>query len=590
LESVDYLLKNAQYALKEQKIEDAQKCFSLILKIDSSHALSYYSLGSISLSQKKIHEALENFEKAAYYCQDDPNILYQYAHTLFKLAKYSKSVEQYKKALQLNPNHVPSLNDYSACMYILGKLDEAEKTARKVIEINPSHVHPYVNLANALKDKGHIDEAIDTYEKALSIDPSFYVARSNKLLCICYSDWDKKAVLEEHKKWEENLPLVVPQRQFKKHIFKKDKKPLRIGYISADFKTHSAAYYIEPIITHHDRTEFEIFCYSDVMNPDIVTLRLRQMDLNWREIHDKEQKDIADSIKNDNLDFLIDLAGHAGNKRLQLFMSQLAPIQITYLGYPNTTGLSAMDYRFTDRWADPVDQDIYYTEKLYRLPNGFLCYRPPDHAPDVTETPALKNGYITFGSFNTLAKINQKTIEIWSQILKLVPTAKLLIKNKQMNDASVRNSYKEYFIHQNIDKDRIVLQEYSSSREEHLKCYGHIDISLDTFPYNGTTTTCEALWMGVPVITLAGTNHAGRVGVSLLTVIGLQGMIAPDYANYISLAVFLANNIDKVSQMRKNLRLTLCCSPLCDGASFTKTIENAYKDMWHIKSNSMTEQ
>ena len=580
MESVASLLKNAQYALKNHKFENAKKCFLLILKIDPSNVISHYNVGLIFLNQKKIHKASEHFEKAANLCQDDPDILYRYANTLYKLAKYHKAVEQYEKTLKLDPNHVSSLNDYSVCMYILGKLEKSEKAARKVIKINKSYVHPYVNLANILKDKGLINQAMVYYEKALSISPTFYLARSNKLLCLCYSDWEKKTIFEEHKKWEKNLSLVIPRRDFKKDYLKKGKEPLRIGYLSADFKTHSVAYYIEPIIVNHNRDEFEIFCYSDVMNPDIVTLRFRKLDLHWREIQEKDQKDAARIIKNDNLDFLIDLSGHAGNKRLPLFMSRLAPIQITYIGYPNTTGLSTMDYRFTDRWADPEGQDIYYTEKLYRLPDGFLCYQPPDNAPDVNETPVIKNGYFTFGSFNTLAKINRKTIDIWSRILKLIPGSRLMIKNKQMNDASVRNMYEKYFTDNNIDKDRIILHEFSANREEHLKCYNNIDISLDTFPYNGTATTCESLWMGVPVITLAGNSHAGRVGVSLLTVIGLKSMIAPDYDNYISLAVFLSNNIDKVSQMRKNLRKTLQYSPLCDGISFTRTLENAYKNIW----------
>ncbi|MGD9201786.1 MAG: tetratricopeptide repeat protein [Chitinispirillia bacterium] len=587
MESVTSLLKNAQKALKSQKIEYAKKCFLLILKIDPSHIVSCYSLGSIFLDQKETGKALEYFKKAADLCQDNPDILYQYANTLYKMARYNEAAEQFEKAFELDPNHVPSLNDYSVCMYILGKLEESEKAIRRVIEIDQSCLHPYVNLANVLKEKGLINQALDYYEKVLSSNPSFYLARSNKLLCLCYSDLERKYILEEHKKWEENVTSPLPRGHFKKHDFNKNKNPLRIGYISADFKTHSAAYYIEPILVNHNRNKFDIFCYSDVINPDIVTFRLKKLDLHWRDIQDKDPKDVAGIIKNDNLDFMIDLSGHTGKNRLQLFISRLAPVQITYMGYPNTTGLSTMDYRFTDSWADPEDQDIYYTEKLYRLPNGFLCYRPPDNAPGINETPALKNGYITFGSFNTSAKINQKTVYVWSQILKLIPASKLMIKNKQMNDKSVQNMYEKYFTDHNIDKERIILKEFSSSRKEHLECYNNIDISLDTFPYNGTATTCESLWMGVPVITLAGTSHAGRVGVSLLTVIGLKGMIVPDYENYISLAVFLSKNIDKVSQMRKNLRLTLINSPLCDGITFTKKLENAYKDIWYIKSGSI---
>jgi predicted O-linked N-acetylglucosamine transferase (SPINDLY family) len=291
-------------------------------------------------------------------------------------------------------------------------------------------------------------------------------------------------------------------------------------------------------------------------------------------------QDVCARIGHDEIDILVDLAGHAGNSRLPVFFMKPAPIQVTYLGYPNTTGFSAMDYRLTDGIADPPDQDRFYTERLYRLPECFLCYRPPPETPLSPVPPADKNGYITFGSFNNFPKISGDTVCLWAGILHRVKNSRLVIKSKQLIDPAICERLLQLFAIYGIGADRLELRTHSPSLESHLSCYNGIDIALDTFPYNGTTTTCEALWMGVPVITLAGDRHASRVGASLLAQAGLTGLVAQSAEHYISLAAFLAGNISPLSKLKTGLRGMIAQSPLCDGAGFTKKIEKAYGEMW----------
>ncbi len=581
MEPTSRLLEKAQHALKEKNLSKAEALVTEALGYEPSNAAAYNLLGLISSAHHNNADALKHLEMAASLCSTDPKIFHNYGTLLQRTAQYAKAAEQYEKAIALQPDYLPALHNYSAVLFIMGHTTAAEQTARKIIALNPTLTDPYVNLGNSIKDQGRIDEAIETYRKGLLLKPDHAIAGSNMLLCLNYSTrYDDETVCNEHKQWEQRIKKLALNIQHKHTDFSAHKSPLRIGYISGDFKTHSIAYFIEPILRHHDRSNFDIYCYSDVANPDPVTLRLEKLPLHWRPIHDKDNDVVAAMIVEDELDIMVDLAGHAGNRRITLFLDKLAPVQITYIGYPNTTGLSTMDYRLTDEWADPPGRERYYTEKLYRLPGGFLCYRPPSTAPAIQETPALANGYITFGSFNNLPKINERTASLWSKILTTVPSSKLLLKTKPLNDASIRKSCRDLFRRYGIEAERLVLKSHSPSLETHLSCYNEVDIALDTFPYNGTTTTCEALWMGVPVITLAGQNHAGRVGVSLLSRIGLSGMIAETEDRYVACASFLAGDIPRLTRFRKGLRGAVAQSSLCDGKTFTEKLEHAYREMW----------
>jgi predicted O-linked N-acetylglucosamine transferase (SPINDLY family) len=283
-------------------------------------------------------------------------------------------------------------------------------------------------------------------------------------------------------------------------------------------------------------------------------------------------------VRKDGIDILVDLAGHTAENRLLVFARKPAPVQITWLGYPNTTGMPVMDYRLTDEIADPPGEaDQYHSETLIRLPDGFLCYSPPDDAPDVSGLPARQTGRITFGSFNNLPKINEAVIALWSRLLLQIPQSDLLLKSKQFADAHVRQRYLDLFTSHGIEAERITLLQRVSSTAGHLAIYDRVDIGLDPFPYNGTTTTCEALWMGVPVISLRGDRHAGRVGASILTHVSLQELVAADEDQYIRVGIKLARELDELEGLRKSLRARMQASVLCDGRAFARTMENIFR-------------
>jgi predicted O-linked N-acetylglucosamine transferase (SPINDLY family) len=277
----------------------------------------------------------------------------------------------------------------------------------------------------------------------------------------------------------------------------------------------------------------------------------------------------------------VDLAGHTRGNRLPLFALKPAPVQVTWLGYPNTTGLREMDYRLTDAWADPPGvSDELHTESLVRLPHGFLCYKPLDDAPDVAAVPAIANGHVTFGCFNNSAKVNEKVLDAWCGILNDLPESRLLLKSRQLHGQGLHERFRDAFARRGVDPDRVEMLGRVNSTIEHLALYGRVDIALDTFPYNGTTTTCEALWMGVPVVALAGDRHAGRVGVSLLRGVGLDELVAASPEEYRRLATELAGDRDRLEAYRSTLRTRMQKAPLTDAAGFARDIEAAYRDMW----------
>ncbi len=299
----------------------------------------------------------------------------------------------------------------------------------------------------------------------------------------------------------------------------------------------------------------------------------------WRAIHGWRDHEVAERVRRDGIDILVDLAGHTANNRLGVFAQRAAPVQISYLGYPDTTGLPTIDYRLTDAVADPDGADAGYAERLYRLPDGFLCYEPPADAPAVTARPGALRGTITFASFNNLAKVNDAVVDAWARILAGVPGSRLLLKNRALGDAGVRERCAGMFAARGIGPERLEMTGWTADQHSHLALYGEVDIALDTFPYNGTTTSCEALWMGVPVVTLAGDHHVGRVGRSLLGRIGLEALCAADPADYVDLAIRLAARPDKLDALRANLR-PLMRVRLCDALAFTRTLEAAYRAIY----------
>jgi predicted O-linked N-acetylglucosamine transferase (SPINDLY family) len=355
---------------------------------------------------------------------------------------------------------------------------------------------------------------------------------------------------------------------------------LRLGYLSPDFNHHAVAYFIEPVLAAHDRTRVEVFCYASVAVPDRFTDRLRGLAEHWRDIARLDDDAAAALIRADNLDLLIDLAGHSARHRLLVLARRPAPVQATWIGYPNTTGLDAIDYRITDAVSDPVGQtEAWHSEKLVRLPANFSCYRPDDDAPAVNNLPAAAAGAVTFGCFNQFAKVTPEVIALWARLLAKLPGSRLLLKSRGLGDPGVAARVQAAFAAAGVGPARLILNGDELSVADHLGLYHKVDIALDPFPYNGTTTTCEALWMGVPVVTLAGSTHVSRVGASLLTHAGLAGWIAATPDDYVARAVAAVRDLPALAALRRGLREQVRTSPLCDAVRFTRGFEAACEAM-----------
>jgi predicted O-linked N-acetylglucosamine transferase (SPINDLY family)/precorrin-6B methylase 2 len=487
----------------------------------------------------------------------------------------------FQKAVELNQNNNEASYNLGGSYQALGELNLAIKWYEFTLSHNPEYLIAYTNLVGIYKDQGQIEKAVDGFRQTALRDPSNAVANSNLLFCLNYlENTCPDAVFRDHQEWARRH---APEDSWDIQSFPGDAIPnrrIRVGYVSADFRVHSVAFFIHPIIQGHNREQFEVFCYADVGKPDEVTQVMMKTADHWQNIFQMSDDQVFQWIQRDQIDILVDLAGHSGSNRMKLFACKPAPVQVAYLGYPNTTGLSAMDYRITDATADPPGlTDSYYTEELIRLPGGFLCYHPSLGSPDVSDPPCLKNGYITFGSFNNRAKINSKVIALWSDLLKHVNNSRLILKSSIASDQDAKQQLLSLFVQNGIDDSRIEIMSFLPFGE-HLKQYLRVDIALDTFPYNGTTTTFEALWMGVPVITLAGDTHASRVGASILSQVGLDAWVISSVGDYLNNSQSLANDIDSLKSLRMSLRQRLQNSSLMDNNGFVLKLETAYRRIW----------
>jgi protein O-GlcNAc transferase len=483
------------------------------------------------------------------------------------------------QSVKLNPNFISPHINLGICYEMLSKHQKSIEHNLKAIELDPRDIKPYNNLANLYKNKTRIEESLQCYRKVLEIEPNHTTAYSNLLLSLHYHVYDKKEVFEEHKKYAQILSDV---QQAKTYLNTKEKRKLRIGYVSPDFKKHSVAFFIEPIIENHDREKFEIYCYYLQKYEDSFTERFKNMSDKWLVAANWSTPALAQEIYNDKIDILIDLAGHTGNNRLPLFAHKPAPIQMTYLGYPDTTGLSTVDYRIVDQYVEPPEEDgLYTTEKPLRVPHSYFCYTPIEKCPATGDTPALKNGYITFGSFNNYAKVSDAIVDVWAAVLKAIPTSKFLLKNQALKDPDTWQHFKARMVERGIDPHRLHYSKFEKSTQDHLRVYQKVDIALDSFPYNGATTTFEALWMGVPVVTLVGNAHVSRVGKSILATLGFDNLIANTSDEFVSICQTLANDIKYVQNFRQTIREKMQTSPVMDAKTFTKQFEELLLSAWN---------
>ncbi|XP_011004692.1 PREDICTED: probable UDP-N-acetylglucosamine--peptide N-acetylglucosaminyltransferase SPINDLY isoform X2 [Populus euphratica] len=496
-----------------------------------------------------------------------------------------KAVECYQLALSIKPNFSQSLNNLGVVYTVQGKMDAAASMIEKAIMANPTYAEAYNNLGVLYRDAGNISMAISAYEQCLEIDPDSRNAGQNRLLAMNYTNegHDDK-LFEAHRDWGRRFMRLYPQYTSWDNPKVPD-RPLVIGYVSPDYFTHSVSYFIEAPLVYHDYANYKVVVYSAVVKPDAKTNRFREKVLKrggmWRDIYGIDEKKVAIMVREDKVDILVELTGHTANNKLGMMACQPAPVQVTWIGYPNTTGLPTIDYRITDSFADPPDTKQKHVEELIRLPECFLCYIPSPEAGPVAPTPALSNGFITFGSFNNLAKITPKVLQVWARILCAVPNSRLVVKCKPFCCDSVRQRFLTMLEQLGLEPLHVDLLPLILLNHDHMQAYSLMDISLDTFPYAGTTTTCESLYMGVPCVTMAGAVHAHNVGVSLLSNVGLGHLVAKNEEEYVQSALQLASDIAALSNLRMSLRDLMSKSPVCDGPNFTLGLETAYRNMWH---------
>ncbi len=580
--SSDSKLREAVSYHQGGRLAEAKRSYLEILSRERNNAVALHLLGVIRCQEGDAGQAIELIGKAIALKPDYAEAHSNLGNALNDQGRLEEAVVVYRRALELKPDLAEAHSNLGNALKDQGKADEAVAAYRKALELKPDYAEAHSNLGNALKDQGKVDEAVAAYRKALELKPDYADAHCNLLFCMNYDrQTSQQEILAESRRWDDvhAAPCAVDEGS---HPNNPDtERRLRVGYVSPDFREHSVSYFLDPLIAGHDRRSFEVFCYSQVIKPDAKTERFRDLADVWRSTVGIADATVAERIQEDGIDILVDLAGHTGENRLLVFAARPAPVQVSWLGYPNTTGLSAMDYRLTDALADPEgDADALHSEILVRLPNGFLCFAPAADAPEIGGTPALANGHVTFGSFNNLAKVTPDVVETWARVLQRMPKSRLVIKSRPLADEETRKRYREMFGAHGITAGRVELIPRIASKSGHLGAYNRIDIGLDPFPYNGTTTTCEALWMGVPVITLRGDRHSGRVGTSILTRANLADLVAETKAVYVEKAVALANDLERLSALRGDLRSRLRMSPLCDAEAFTRDVEAAYREMW----------
>jgi predicted O-linked N-acetylglucosamine transferase (SPINDLY family) len=574
-------LNNLGLALIEQDPAEARAALQRAVEWQPNYLRAWRNLGHLHQIQLDLARAVECYEHALALDPGDARLHAELGGLWQQLGDLPRAIARYREALARDPQVAATHNNLASALQETGALSPAVDAYLDALRLQPDFPEAYNNLGNCLVLLGRPQEAEECYRQALTLRPDYHAAHSNYLLALNYLDLDPMAITQAHRAWGAQLaqPAPVASAQIRQTTAR-----LRIGYVSPDFRTHSVAYFFLPLLRAHDHTRYEIYCYSDVKRPDVVTTECARLADHWRDMRGTSDDAMEAAVRADHIDILVDLAGHTEGNRLPLFARRVAPRQVSYLGYPNTTGLATMDYRITDARTDPAGCEPQYSERLLRLPHSFLCYAPPAHAPAVAVPPALSAGHITFGSFNNLAKISPGMVTLWSELLRGLPGTRLLLKNKSLRDPGVRARYTALFAAHGIAASRLQLVGWLPAGADHLALYHHVDVALDTHPYNGTTTTCEALWMGVPVVTLAGARHASRVGASLLQQVGLGELIAADAAGYVAVARRLAAAPQALAELRRTLRDRMQNSPLCRPDAFARDMENAYDIIWQAAS------
>jgi protein O-GlcNAc transferase len=584
--SPDAGLERARALRDQGRPEAALAELQALVALQPSLAEAHHQLGNVLKSLRRYPEAAASLRRAAALAPNNATVWLNLGVASLELSRRDEAVTCFRRAIRLEPVRPEAHNILGHAFLTQGRCTAAKRSLEEALRLRPGYPAAHDNLGRVLKAQGRAAEAIGHHRAALAGAPR-PETHSNLLYTLNFpAETAPEEIASEHRRWGElygkgqAMSSAVPLHDGTVNNLSLSRR-LRIGYVSHDLVHHAVAYFIEPVLAARDPTAFEVFCYSDAPVVDEVTRRLRGLSDQWRDIAGQTDDRVAALIREDRIDILIDLAGHTARNRLLVFARKPAPVQVTWLGYPNTTGLEAMDYRLTEAVSDPPGQtERWHSEELIRLPGPFSCYGPPPESPPVGPLPALAAGQVTFGCFNNLAKLTPPAIDLWAQILREISGARLLLKSRGLADLETAAGVRAEFARRGIEPGRLELNGQELSVARHLDLYNRVDLALDTFPYNGTTTTCEALWMGVPVITLAGATHVSRVGASLLTHLSAPDWIADSPAAYLARCRDLVGDLPRLAEIRTGLRERMRAGPLCDAGTFTRGFEAALRGLW----------
>jgi predicted O-linked N-acetylglucosamine transferase (SPINDLY family) len=568
------------------RFDEAEQRLRASLALASSLNETWFHLAAALRGLGRPTEAIAAYEQALQLKPDYAEAHDRLGALLADNRGYAAAEPHFRRAVELQPALASAWSNLGVCLTNLGRISDALACFDRALSLEPRQAHAHAGRGLALEHCYRLHEAAEAYGRAVAENPAQYDAASSRLLVLHYlPEVSREQLFAEHLAFGRSAASAAVAAVAKAPPPASRPRPagapLRVAIVSPDLRAHSVAYFLEPLLAHLDRREFDVYLYHDHVKVDAMSERLRAHAAQWRHVAGMLNDNLAETLRADAPDLLLELAGHTGFNRLPLLARRLAPVQVTYLGYPDTTGLATMDYRLTDALADPPGEaDRFHTEKLVRFAPTAWAYAPPIVAPEPAPSPSAGGGPVTFGCFNNLAKINDVLLAVWGRLLTAVPGSRLLLKGHGLGQAVLQADFGRRLAAAGIAPGQVEMLERTSTLAEHLAAYGRVDIALDTFPYHGTATTCEALWMGVPVITLAGDRHAARVGVSLLTAAGHPEWIAHDWEDYLARAVALAGDPQKLAEGRTGLREDLRRSPLLDHAGQAARFGAALRAMW----------
>jgi len=581
---------NLGVTLKAQgKLNEAEVSYRQAIVLKPNYAEAHSNLGVTLEAQGKLKESEASLRQAIAlkpnYAEGHNNL----GNILKEQGKLDESEASYRQAIVLKPDFAEAHNNLGVTLKAQGKLNEAEVSCRQAIKLKPDYAKAYNHLGVILQKLGRLNEAEASYRQAMKLKPDYAEAHSNLLFLYSGFMHESSHYLKKAREYGQQIAKSVVSK-YSTWLCVGNTKILRVGMVSGDLKNHPVGYFLEEFLNQLDEFDFELYAYTTQSNEDDLTLRIKPGFTRWKSLVGISDVDAADHIYNDGIHILIDLSGHTAQNRLPIFAWKPAPVQISWLGYFASTGVAEIDYILGDPYVTPTEEANHFSEKIWQLPESYICFTEPEVDIDVVSLPALDKKKVTFGCFNKIARITDPVVRVWSEILHAVPTAVLFLKDKNFEVESIRESFYDRFKVNGIQKDRLIL-EGQSPRSKYLAAYNRVDIALSPFPYGGGTTSAEGLWMGVPVITMQGNHFLSHLGESIANNTGLSDWIAVDEEDYVAKAIAFSTDLEGLEKLRSRLRAQVLSRPLFDAERFANHFKNALRGMWkrfeeRDKSNS----